>query len=301
MKRLLSLVATLLALALLGCAAEEGTDSPVVLLTENQDDSPLPEPATGSFSLTADWSATLSQEDELSSPDGESYRLIDPATEWFRVKAASGPDLTLFADLTPAENEATFSGVPVGDYTIGVTAWDEDGTFGTGLFLYPNFLSYGEATATVSPCSSPCETPTEVSITLAPTELVFTAPGGIIYDSPDPQDVAVKISLMNWPLSLQQATMAVYLTDGDFPGTITVFEAVCEMDQILTDETVRECSGTIPATTAPFPSTARLVVIIDSVSWTRDFGDGNGETLFPMSSGAGIPDIMVLSDTLGGL
>ncbi|OGZ10469.1 MAG: hypothetical protein A3D67_03685 [Candidatus Lloydbacteria bacterium RIFCSPHIGHO2_02_FULL_51_22] len=230
---------------------------------------------------------------QVSIPDDSLEPLeVDLNTRWFRTQV----ELTepMFADLVWPETEAVFGVVPTGPTTVDVTAWDGDETF------EPTLLSYGSVGVTVLPCADPCGNPTQVTITLAPSNAVVTSPSGFVYGSGTLQDVSAQISFTNYPAGLRKAAFSVYVTD--YPADpFTVFDPLCEGNQILTDTSLRECTGTLASSSALMAlasGTVRLFVIIDGIESCRDFEDGNGCTLLPQDAGAGIPFLSLFSEPL---
>src|SRR3989344_252099 len=140
----------------------------------------------------------------------------------------------------------------------------------------------------------------QVTITLAPSNAVVTSPSGFVYGSGTLQDVSAQISFTNYPAGLRKAAFSVYVTD--YPADpFTVFDPLCEGNQILTDTSLRECTGTLASSSALMAlasGTVLLFVIIDGIESCRDFEDGNGCTLLPQDAGAGIPFLSLFSEPL---
>ncbi len=253
-----------LAFVLVGCGASDGGvtmndkspqpdqddgDPPVV-----QDDVSVPAALCGGETLTyADGTGGMCLSVEWPAPNPLSVRhLINPETQWIHAKASAGA-FAVHADIVRPATDASLANIPVGNYLVEGTAWKTDPFVGGVL------LSYGSAPATVSAGQT-----TPVGITLAPSSATFTSPLDFVYGSPSPQTIDVVVSFENWPLSLRQAEMDVYVVDY-FSDPFTVFEPLCTSGQTLLDVTVRGCSGTLPSTLAisalPVGSAYILVVV----------------------------------------
>ena len=243
-------------LAVVGCASEERSDRSGSAVSADNTGAVLPS-ESGTITFSIQWPAHPSLADRTHPS------LINPATQWFRVRMKETSGFTAFADVLWSMITASLT-VPIGDYAIHALAFNRTQP-PENPFPSPVLLSFGTTTAHILGGQT-----VTANITLNPVSLVFNQPTSFTYGA----SATLELLFANWPPDVYKAKIDLYVFD---PVAYAVFQPLCTMGADSSATTVRSCTANpLPASG---PTNLNVLVIIDGSAYTRDFG--SGPTLYP--------------------